>query len=38
LLADANGVSRITIPDFAAGLVDEVEEPTAIRRRITIAY
>lgn len=38
LLADASGVSRITIPDFAAGLVDELEKPTAIRRRITLAY
>jgi uncharacterized protein len=38
LLADASGVSRITIPDFAAGLVDELEKADAIRRRITIAY
>jgi putative NADH-flavin reductase len=38
LLTDENGVSRIGIPDFAAGLVAELESPAAIRRRITIAY
>ena len=37
LLTDADGVSRITIPDYAAGLVDELEHPSAPQRRITLA-
>ena len=38
LLADASGESRISIPDYAAGFVDELEKGDAIRRRITLAY
>jgi uncharacterized protein len=38
LLVDAAGESRISIPDYAAGLVDELENGDAIRRRITVAY
>ncbi|MEU1600806.1 NAD(P)H-binding protein [Streptomyces sp. NPDC005708] len=38
LLTDKRGVSRITIPDYAIGLVDQIEKPTAIRTRITLAY
>jgi uncharacterized protein len=38
LLVDATGESRISIPDYAAGLVDELEHGDAIRRRITVAY
>ncbi len=38
LLVDAAGESRISIPDYAAGLVDELEHGNAIRRRITVAY
>jgi uncharacterized protein len=38
LLVDAVGESRISIPDYAAGLVDELENGDAIRRRITVAY
>lgn len=38
LLTDENGVSRIAIPDYAIGFVDQVEKPTAIRARITLAY
>jgi putative NADH-flavin reductase len=38
LLVDASGQSRISIPDYAAGFVDELERGDAIRRRITVAY
>jgi uncharacterized protein len=38
LLVDAAGESRISIPDYAAGFVDELEKGNAIRRRITVAY
>jgi uncharacterized protein len=38
LLVDADGVSRITIPDYAIAFVDELEKPTVMRRRITVAY
>jgi putative NADH-flavin reductase len=38
LLVDASGQSRISIPDYAAGFVDELEKGNAIRRRITVAY
>ncbi|MGD1034957.1 MAG: NAD(P)H-binding protein [Candidatus Dormibacteria bacterium] len=38
VLRDPQGVSRITYPDFAIALVDELEQGRAIRRRITLAY
>ena len=38
VLYDARGVSRITYPDFAIALVDELEKGRAVRRRITLAY
>ncbi|HEX9343156.1 MAG TPA: NAD(P)-dependent oxidoreductase [Actinomycetota bacterium] len=38
LLTDAEGNSRISIPDYAIAFVDELEQGDAIRRRITIAY
>ncbi|TCV94701.1 hypothetical protein EC912_103186 [Luteibacter rhizovicinus] len=38
LLLDADGHSRISIADFAAGLVDRAEKNDKPRRRITIAY
>jgi putative NADH-flavin reductase len=38
VLYDAQGVSRITYPDFPIALVDELEQGRAIRRRITLAY
>ena len=37
LLTDADGSSRITIPDYAAGIVDQLENPTAHRKQITFA-
>lgn len=38
LLVDANGVSRITVPDYAVALLDRIEQHDALRQRITIAY
>jgi len=38
LLVDAEGHSRISISDYAIAFVDELENSTSIRRRITVAY
>ena len=38
LLVDANGASRITIPDYAAALLDRLELNDSPRRRVTVAY
>jgi putative NADH-flavin reductase len=38
LLADESGESRISIPDFAIAVADELEHGEAFRRRITVAY
>uniref|UniRef100_UPI000B10B595 NAD(P)-dependent oxidoreductase n=1 Tax=Actinomadura kijaniata TaxID=46161 RepID=UPI000B10B595 len=38
LLADAAGDSRISAEDYAVALVDELEKPQAVGRRITVAY
>ncbi|HEX2312174.1 MAG TPA: NAD(P)H-binding protein [Thermomonospora sp.] len=38
LLTDANGDSTISAEDYAVALVDELEQPKAIGRRITVAY
>ena len=38
LLTDANGESRISVDDYAIALVDELEHPKSIRRRMTVAY
>lgn len=38
LLVDSKGVSRISVPDFAAALVDRAEKADRFRRRITVAY
>jgi putative NADH-flavin reductase len=38
LLTDANGVSRITVADYAVALLDRVEQHDALRQRITVAY
>lgn len=37
-LTDGTGESRITVPDFAAAVVDAVEEGIFERRRFTVAY
>ena len=38
LLTDAAGVSRISIDDYAMGLVDQLERPAAHRAQLTLAY
>lgn len=38
LMVDAEGHSRISIEDYAAAFVDELESGSAIRRRISVAY
>jgi putative NADH-flavin reductase len=38
LLVGDDGKSRISIPDFAIALVDELEKPQHIRRRFTVGY
>ena len=38
VLVDNQGNSRITIPDYAMALVDEVEQAAHVRQRITVAY
>jgi hypothetical protein len=38
VLCDSAGKSRISMEDFAVGVLDEVEKPTAHRKRITVAY
>lgn len=38
LLVDAQGVSRISLVDFAAALLDRLDNHDALRQRITVAY
>jgi len=38
LLVDERGHSRISYEDYAAALVDELDTPTHIGRRMTVAY
>ncbi len=38
LLTDERSVSRISVEDYAVALVDEVERPTHVRQRFTVAY
>jgi len=38
LLVDAHGKSRISVPDYAAALLDRIEKNDKPRRRITVAY
>ena len=38
LLTPADGPSRITFPDFAIAMVDEIETPKHRRRRFTVGY
>lgn len=38
LLVDANGESRISLPDYAVAFVDELESPQHSRQRFTVAY
>jgi hypothetical protein len=38
LLTDEKGESRISTEDYAVALIDELEHPQAVGRRITVAY
>ena len=38
LLLDENGLSRISLEDFAAAVVDEAETPQHLRARFSVAY
>jgi len=38
LLVDANGKSRITVPDYAVAVLDRIEKNDKPRQRITVAY
>jgi putative NADH-flavin reductase len=38
VLIGADGKSRISIPDYAIALVDELEHPRHIRQRFTVGY
>jgi putative NADH-flavin reductase len=38
LVADENGLSRITYDDFAAAIIDEVETPAHLNARFTVGY
>jgi hypothetical protein len=38
LLADAKGESRISVQDYAAAFVDELEKPAHACRRFTVGY
>jgi putative NADH-flavin reductase len=38
LLVDANGKSHISVEDFAAAMIDELEHPAHVRHRFTVGY
>lgn len=38
LLVDGQGVSRISVPDYAAALLDQLDHTDTFRKRITVAY
>jgi uncharacterized protein len=38
LLVDANGQSKISVQDYAAAMIDELEHPTHVRQRFTAGY
>jgi uncharacterized protein len=38
LLSDAKGESRVSVQDYAAAFVDELEKPAHERRRFTVGY
>jgi len=38
LLIDANGESKISVQDYAAAMIDELERPAHVRRRFTVGY
>lgn len=38
LLVDANGKSHVSMEDYAAAILDEIEKPRFSRRRFTVGY
>lgn len=38
LLVDADGLSRISLADYAAAMIDELEQPKHARQRFTVGY
>ena len=38
LLVGADGISRISFPDFAIAMIDELERPAHSRQRFTVGY
>lgn len=38
LLVDSIGHSTISVQDFAVAMIDELENPTHIRKRFTVGY
>jgi putative NADH-flavin reductase len=38
LLVDASGASRISVEDYAAAMIDELETPAHVRERFTVGY
>ncbi|MCQ4087405.1 NAD(P)-dependent oxidoreductase [Saccharibacillus sp. JS10] len=38
LVTDEDGHSRISVEDFAAAIIDELDDPNFIRSRFTVAY
>jgi putative NADH-flavin reductase len=38
MLTDAQGNSRISVPDYAVAMIDELEQPAHSRKRFTVAY
>lgn len=38
VLVDANGHSHISLADYAAAMIDELEQPRHIRQRFTVGY
>lgn len=38
LLSDTEGCSRISVQDYAAAMLDELEQPSHSRRRFSVAY
>jgi uncharacterized protein len=38
LLVDSAGRGRISVQDYAVAMIDELENPTHIRKRFTVGY
>jgi len=38
VLSDENGQSRVSVGDFAAAIIDELESPRFVGQRFTVAY